>query len=173
MNSDSVYDLAQKGQILTGSLERDYELSLRWLPFYVDDFPSTIDDVELKWEHCKFVAAARTSIPRQQGVYCFSVLLGEPFPPSIHLILYIGKAAPGFLSERFDSYLKEKNSSKARKKLSFMLNKYENQLFFWWAALPRLYVDVVEEHLLMCCQPPCNEKIPSRERLWGTFREAF
>jgi len=59
---------------------------------------------------------------------------------------YIGKAAPGYLSERFKSYFSEKESVSGRPKLVVMLNKYRNRLFFWWAELPRIYVDAVEEH---------------------------
>ena len=165
--SDEVYDFATQKDAIAGCFDREHEFHLHWLPEYVEEFSQAMQEVDLNWEKCKFVSSAQDIIPESHGVYCFSLLLGEPFPESIHIPLYIGKAAPGYLSERFKSYLKERENIKGRSKLVFMLNRYRNQLFFWWSKLPRIYVDAVEEHLLMCCKPPCNEKFPSRERLWG------
>ncbi|HBQ98458.1 MAG: hypothetical protein J7524_12705 [Roseofilum sp. Belize BBD 4] len=164
---NDLYDFATQKDAIAGCFSRDYELNLNWLPEYVDEFSTVMNRVTLKWQKCKFVSASEVMIPDNHGVYCFSTQLGYPFPEEIHIPLYIGKAAPGYLSERFQSYLTEKQMIKGRAKLVFMLNKYRNNLFFWWAELPRIYVDAVEEHLLMCCQPPCNEKIPSRQRLWA------
>ena len=165
--SENLYDVAQQKEPVQGCFSKDFELNLRWLPEYIDDFPKVIADIDLKWEKCRFLKASRKIIPDKHGVYCFSLNLGSPFPDEIHLPMYIGKAAPGYLSERFDNYFKEKNSRKGRSKIVPMLNKYQNCLFFWWATLPRLYVETVEEHLLMCCKPPCNEAIPSSKKLWG------
>lgn len=164
---DELYDFATQKNAIAGHFARDYEFNLQWLPHYIDEFPQAMQGVNLNWEQCKFVSAAKDSIPQKHGVYCFSIQLGTPFPEKIHLPLYIGKAAPGYLSERYRSYLREREDVKGRTKLVIMLNKYRNQLFFWWAELSRIHVDTIEEHLLMCCKPPCNEKFPSRERLWG------
>jgi hypothetical protein len=165
--SENLYDFAIQRAAVSGYLARNYEFTLQWLPEYVEEFPSVMNGVNLNWNKCKFVPGAQSQIPNNHGVYCFSIDLGEPFPKNVHLPLYIGKAAPGYLSERFKSYFSEKESVSGRPKLVVMLNKYRNRLFFWWAELPRIYVDAVEEHLLMCCKPPCNEKMPSREKLWG------
>jgi hypothetical protein len=167
MMSDKLYDFATQKAAISGYFAKDYELTLQWLPQYVEEFPKAMDGVSLKWNKCKFILACESLIPDNHGVYCFSIDLGKPFPENVHLPLYIGKAAPGYLSERFKSYFKERESINGRSKVVAMLNKYRNRLLFWWAELPRIHVDAVEEHLLMCCKPPCNEKIPSRERLWG------
>ncbi|MFZ4664842.1 MAG: DNA sulfur modification protein DndB [Prochlorotrichaceae cyanobacterium] len=71
-------------------------------------------------------------------------------PSEIHVPLYIGKAAPGYLSERFNDYLKERKNPKGRTKLVIALNKYKSKIVFWWATLPQIYVDTIEEHLLGC-----------------------
>jgi hypothetical protein len=165
--SEQLYDFATQKAAISGRFARNYELNLQWLPQYVEEFPKAMNGVKLNWEKCKFVPDAQSLVPDNHGVYCFSINLGQPFPQNIHLPLYIGKAAPGYLSERFKSYFGERESITGRPKLVVMLNKYRNRLFFWWAELPRIYVDAVEEHLLMCCKPPCNERIPSREKLWG------
>lgn len=165
--SERLYDFATQNAAISGHFVKDYEFTLQWLPQYIDEFPQAMQGVKLNWQKCKFMANAQTLIPNAHRVYCFSIYLGEPFPETLHLPVYIGKAAPGYLSERFKSYLTERKSAVGREKLVVMLNKYQDKLFFCCSELPRIYVDAVEEHLLMCCKPPCHEKIPSRERLWG------
>ncbi|MGB7439788.1 MAG: hypothetical protein WA919_01855 [Coleofasciculaceae cyanobacterium] len=164
---DDLYDFATQKAAISGHFAKDYELNLQWLPHYVEDFSTAMNGVKLNWDNCKFVTAAQNLIPEVHGVYCFSIKLGKPFPEDIHIPLYIGKSAPGYLSERFNDYLRERECINGRSKLVLMLNKYRDKLFFWWAELPRIYVDAVEEHLLMCCKPPCNDRVPRRERLWG------
>jgi hypothetical protein len=165
--SDKLYDFATQKAAISGHFARDYEFKLQWLPHYIEEFPKATRGVNLNWKSCKFVRAAQEQVPDKHGVYCFSIKLGKPFPEDIHLPLYIGKAAPGYLSERFKSYFSERENIQGRPKIVLMLNKYRNKLFFWWAELPRIHVDTVEEHLIMCCKPPCNEIIPSREKLWA------
>jgi hypothetical protein len=162
-----MYDFATQKAAIAGYFSQDYELTLQWFPQYIEDFPQAMNGITLQWNKCKFVSASQVLIPNNHGVYCFSVGLGKPFPDDAHIPLYIGKAAPGYLSSRFKNYLKEKNDKNGRSKVVVMLNKYQNRLMFWWAELPRIHADTVEEHLLMCCSPPCNDKIPSRAVLWG------
>lgn len=162
-----LYDFATQKAAISGHFSREHELVLRWLPYYVEDFPTAMKGIKLEWTNCKFVKEASVKVPDRHGVYCFSIKLGFPFPDKVHLPLYIGKAAPGYLSERFKSYFQERGNIKGREKIVLMLNKYKNKLFFWWSELPRRDVDTVEEHLLMCCHPPFNTVIPSRERLWA------
>lgn len=163
----SPYDFAIQKAAIAGRFSKDYEFTLKWLPHYVEEFPKAMRDIELTWQKCKFVRDAQSQIPRKHGVYCFSTKLGTPFAEDIQLPLYIGKAAPQYLSDRFENYLTEANSVAGRQSLVVMLNKYRNKLFFWWAELPRIHVDAVEEHLLICCQPPCNTIIPIKQKLWG------
>jgi hypothetical protein len=165
--SQELYDFDKQKEAIQGYFSRDLEFSLQWLPEYIDEFPTVVSDVKLNWNKCRFLKASQHQIPDKHGVYCFSIQLGNPFPEELHLPMYIGKAAPGYLSERFNNYFKEQSNSKGRSKVVLMLNKYKTCLYFWWAQLPRVYVETVEEHLLMCCRPPCNEIIPSHQRLWG------
>lgn len=165
--SEEVFGAFSQQAAIAGHFERDASLTLTWLPQYIDEFPKAINSIPLKWNSCKFVKDAQINVPEQFGVYCFSVDLGVPFPDRMHLPLYIGKAADQFLRERYQDYLQEKGNIKGRKKVVFMLNKYKNCLTFWWAELPLVYVETVERHLQMCCEPPCNDRFPSRERFWG------
>jgi hypothetical protein len=160
-------DFAIQKAAISGRFAKDYEFTMQWLPQYVEEFPQAMRDVQLNWQECKFVRDAQIQIPDKYGVYCFSTKLGKPFADDLHVPLYIGKAGQQYLSERFRDYLAETKSVTGRKKVVIMLNRYKNKLIFWWAELPRIHVDAVEEHLLMCCKPPCNELIPNRQKHWG------
>ena len=162
-------DFAIQKSAIGGRFEKDHTYNLRWLPNYLTEFPSVLPGVPLplKWERCNFVSDAKKIIPNKHGVYCFSIDIGEPLPEKMHVPLYIGKAAPQYLSSRFENYLSERNKIKGREKVVVMLNMYRDKLTFWWATLPRVYVDVVEEHLLMSCFPPCNTQESKKDRLWG------
>lgn len=170
MSKTSKVDVAVQKSAILGRFEKERTLNLQWLPMYVDEFPKALDQVSspLKWEGgYKFISSNKQLIPDNHGVYCFSVDLGEPFPKKIHLPLYIGKAPNQFLSERYDNYLTEIKNPKGREEIVVTLNQYKERLLFWWVVLPRVYVDTVEEHLIMCCKPPCNTKGYKRERFWG------
>ena len=162
-----MYDFATQKKPVYGYFSQDYNLGFQWYPQYIEDFPKAVRDIELNWENCSFVSASRDIIPDKHGVYCFTVSLESPLPKVDNLPIYIGKAAPQFLSERFEDYLKEKKSPKGREKIVNAFNKYESKIKFWWVTLPRVYVDMIEEHLLICFHPPCNTQIPNKERLWG------
>lgn len=165
--ADSIYEFAVQKSAIAGRFSRDFEFTLQWLPQYIEEFPKAMQNIQLNWQKCNFIRDAQSSVPKKYGVYCFSTKLGKPFAEEFHIPLYIGKAAQQYLSERFGDYLGEAKSITGRKKVVVMLNKYHNRLFFWWAELPRIHVDAVEEHLLMCCQTPCNEITPSRQKHWG------
>jgi hypothetical protein len=162
-----LYDFAIQKAAIAGRLQRDHEFTLQWLPQYIDEFPVAMRNVRLNWQKCNFIRDAQNLVPETYGVYCFSTKLGIPFADDLHIPLYIGKAAQQYLSERFEDYIVEARDIKGRKKVVVMLNKYHNRLVFWWAELPRIHVDAIEEHLLMCCHPPCNEIIPNRQKHWG------
>lgn len=162
-------DFAKQKAAIAGVFARDIAFNLEWFPQYIEEFPTALKGVPqpLEWHSCKFVPANMDQVPDNFGVYCFSIDLGDPFPKKIHLPLYIGKAANQYLSGRFADYLSEQTNVKGREQVVIMLNKYKNRLTFWWAELKRGYVDVVEEHLIMCCSPPCNTSKPNRDRLWA------
>jgi hypothetical protein len=162
-------DFGKQKAAIAGKFAKETAYNLQWFPEYVEEFPTALAGVPqpLVWQQCKFVPTAVDQVPDKFGVYCFAIDLGDPFPKKFHLPLYIGKASSQHLSGRFKDYLREKNNIKGREQIVIMLNKYQNKLTFWWAELPKVFVDVVEDHLIMCCNPPCNTSKPNKDRLWG------
>ncbi|MDZ8241406.1 MAG: hypothetical protein RMZ69_30330 [Nostoc sp. ChiQUE01a] len=77
--SDKLYDFATQKAAISGYFAKDYELTLQWLPQYVEEFPKAMDGVSLKWNKCKFILACESLVPDNHGVYCFSIDLGKLF----------------------------------------------------------------------------------------------
>ncbi|HYG09255.1 MAG TPA: hypothetical protein VD835_04715 [Pyrinomonadaceae bacterium] len=163
-------DFAKQKAAISGRLEKEYEFTLRWWPEYVKEFTTALKKVPnlpLQWKKCKFTKAAGGLIPKKPGVYCFTLELGAPFPKDIVLPLYVGKSPNQNLHKRFLDYFSERTDYEGREKVVIMLNMFRDRLFFWWVELPRVYVDIVEEHLIMCCKPPCND-VGYDKTKWGS-----
>ena len=153
---------------LTGHLDKEYGLIAKWYPNYIDEFSKVLPGVSVTWKFCNFTKEAKINVPKCFGVYCFTGEIGDPFPgDSKTVILYIGKATDQYLSERYEDYLGEVNSSKGRVKVTNSLRKYRQSLRFWWCELPSSHVEITERHLLMCYEPPANDQIPQKEKHWG------
>jgi hypothetical protein len=158
------------GSSLTGHLTKDYSLLLTWYPNYIDEFPTALQGISIKWEKCKFTKESKVNVPKNFGVYCFSADINGPFPSETkEHILYIGKASDQYLHERYEDYLSEMNSPRGRTKVVNVLQKYKDQTFFWWCSLASIHVEVVERHLLMCYEPPANDinQSPKKDKHWG------
>ena len=131
---------------------RDFYLSpTRWRRSKVT-FP-------LVWNEVKFEAANANSIPEQSGVYAFVVRHeNNHFPPHGY-VMYIGITGDvgptRTLRVRYRDYLNEKKRDK-RPRVNYMLNKYENDLYFCFVPLDRNVVDLgkLELDLNDCILPP-------------------
>lgn len=91
----------------------------------------------LSWTEVKFLEKNKNEIPEVAGIYCFVVKhVNNHFPPHGY-VMYIGitghKSTRG-LRNRFSDYIREKNKNK-RPKLHFMLNKFSDDLYFYYVEL--------------------------------------
>lgn len=158
----------RKSSPLTGHFEKDFNLNTTWYPNYIDGFEGALQGIAIKWDKCNFTKEAIVNVPDSFGVYCFTADIGGPFPDGSKIqVLYIGKASDQHLSERYDDYLGEINSTKGRVKVVSILRKYKPSLVFWWCELAPIHVEVVERHLLMCYEPPANDQFPKKDKHWG------
>ena len=111
--------------------------------FYLDPdrWDSSRVQIDLDWQELKFESANRNQVPEERGIYAFVVKRKNLHFPPHGYIMYIGitghQAAQRNLRKRFKEYLKEQNKNK-RPRVHFMLNKYENDLYF-------LYVPITKE----------------------------
>jgi hypothetical protein len=113
----------------------------------------------LSWKEVKFDPANATAVPERSGIYAFVVRhANNHFPPHGY-IMYIGITGDvgptRTLRVRYRDYLREKKRDK-RPRVSYMLNKYQDDLYFCYVALDRSKVDLgqLELHLNDCILPP-------------------
>ena len=114
--------------------------------------------IPLNWKCVKFERDNANQIPTEKGIYAFFI---EPriakFPIHGYLV-YLGQA--GYQSERnlrkrFGDYLSEKTKPK-RPLVHFMLNAWENYLYFYFAEVDSTQIDLkqLEQKLLDTFMPP-------------------
>jgi len=57
---------------LSGHIQRDYTLQVRWFPYYIEAFPAVLQGVSINWKKCNFTKHAKINVPDCFGVYCFT-----------------------------------------------------------------------------------------------------
>ena len=123
--------------------------------------------IPLNWKCVKFETDNANQIPNEKGVYAFFI---EPriakFPAHAYL-MYIGQTGHNSernLRKRFRDYLSEKIKPK-RSRIHFMLNTWENYLYFYYAEVDPTDADLkqLEQKLLDAFTPPFSEEGYSAE----------
>ena len=122
----------------------------------------TPPSIPLDWKCVKFERDNANQIPEEKGVYAFFI---EPrmvkFPLHGYLI-YIGQTgykSKRHLRKRYGDYLHEKERFK-RPKVNFMLNSWEDYLYFYFAKVDTTKTDLkaLETELLNTFKPPFVER---------------
>lgn len=127
----------------------------------------------LNWNKLQFSAANATRVPNDQsGVYSFVVEPGIADHPSAKYLMYIGKVERQTFRERFRQYLREPEQRKRREHIAQMIEKWPNNLWFYYAAVPQIaMIDRLEEELLSAFIPPHNHDFPAE--ISATIRRVF
>jgi len=117
-----------------------------------------------EWNECQFASNRVDDIPNEPGLYTFIIQPGLANHPSCSYLMYVGKTKRT-LRQRFQQYLKEKERETGRPKVVRLLNKYPDNLFFCYTAIPdRSQIDELEKALIGTFVPPCNDQLPARVR---------
>jgi hypothetical protein len=116
--------------------------------------------VDLKWHHLRFSSANRAQVPACPGVYAFVVRRRTSSFPRHGYVMYIGmtkRDGAGNLKTRYANYLSERKTVK-RPKVHYLLNKWRDHLFFYYAEITDNTCDIaqVEQGLCDAIIPPCN-----------------
>ena len=131
MPAPIVHDFVRKVDALAADRRRFYLSPNRWRGCGVAD--------PLTWQEVRFAEDNRSAIPNQRGVYAFVVRHDNGRFPPHGFIMYIGitgaRSPDRTLRKRFADYLQEKNKDK-RPRVHYMLNKYADDLFFFYVPLP-------------------------------------
>lgn len=113
----------------------------------------------LDWQSFEFTDEA-PDLPRQQGVYAFSVNFRHANLPSNSYILYVGKAGDigtnNTISRRFRDYLRERNHM-TRATIHSMLKLWDGHLTYHYACVANgTSTGDIEEILTGIFMPPYN-----------------
>lgn len=120
--------------------------------------------VQLKWYPIHFDEANKTLLPPDTGgIYGFVLEPQVPGPPETAYLLYIGKTRE--VIRRYGEYLfyKSPRGYKYRPHIHNMLNKWPDEIWFFFAKLnDRDLRTTVESTLLNSCIPPFNIEFKGR-----------
>lgn len=123
-------------------------------------FMNTASEIpELNWESVKF-NAENVTLPRQQGVYAFSINMVNDNLPMNSYILYVGKAgdlnSQNTIRKRYQDYIREQRT-KTRPKIHRMLNLWEGHLTYHYAEVEDgISTGEIETQLTTIFIPPYN-----------------
>lgn len=115
----------------------------------------------LSWNKVKFNSSARTIIPKERGIYAFTLSWDTSDLPNHGYILYLGITgddSTANLHSRFGQYLSELRRADKRPRVYYMLEKWKDDLFFNFVPIPdkRMSLKKIETEFLSAIQPPIN-----------------
>ena len=111
----------------------------------------------IKWQSIKFDDLNLAHIPKERGVYAFTIEPDYAGLFSTSYLCYIGKTNR-YLQKRFSEYMDEaKGKGKPRKKVYKMFKQYAGFLHFNFATLAlKAQVDIAEDKLINTFVPHVN-----------------
>ena len=123
--------------------------------------------IPLNWKCVKFEKGNTNQVPTKKGIYAFFIEPRIAKFPTHGYLAYLGQTGHDSnrnLRKRFGDYLYEKTRSK-RPLVHFMLNTWENYLYFYYAEVDPTQTDLkqLEQKLLDTFMPPFSERGYSAE----------
>ncbi|UHH10127.1 hypothetical protein LU699_18045 [Luteimonas fraxinea] len=132
--------------------------------FYVDikKWRAFKSSASLNWQRTRFLKANKSSVPKERGVYAFTVLMDSPDMPTHGYILYMGitgDSSGSDLQVRYGQYLADARRMSKRVKVCAMLDQWKDDLFFNFAPVPdkRVSLAKIERSFLSAIVPPVNK----------------
>ncbi len=118
---------------------------------------------KLDWQKTRFEEANHVHIPKERGIYAFTVELSPGKLPHHGYILYIGitgDTSAATLNSRYRQYVANLKKEDGRPAVFFMLKNWSGDLFFNYVPLARSSVDLakIEKSLLSAVIPPVNKR---------------
>ena len=118
---------------------------------------------KLEWQKCRFTKANHNAIPKDRGLYVFTVELSPAKLPRHGYILYAGitgDVSKAHLHARYGQYLLNLRNGGGRPAVLFMLENWSGHLFFNFVPLPNKTVDLanLERNFIKAIIPPINKR---------------
>jgi len=116
----------------------------------------------LQWDKCRFTKDNRAQIPRERGLYVFTLELSPSELPAHGYILYIGIVGDKndrTLYDRYGDYLRNLRTLLGRPRVIYMLSKWDGHLFFNFVPLSNKAISLanIEQDFLDAVNPPVNQ----------------
>ncbi|MBB4126706.1 hypothetical protein GGR77_001996 [Xanthomonas translucens] len=118
--------------------------------------------ITLTWSKLRFSEANRSNIPKERGLYAFTLAHEPSGFPSHGFIMYIGitgDTSNATLRTRYSQYLANLRRGNGRPKVYGMLSRWDGDLFFNFVPVPDKNVSLtaIEDELLAAVLPPVND----------------
>jgi len=118
---------------------------------------------KLVWQKQRFEELSQSSIPKERGIYAFTLELSPSKLPTHGYILYIGitgDTSNANLYKRFAQYILDFKNKRGRPAIVGMLDNWKSDLFFNYVPLPNSTIDLskMEKSLLNALIPPVNKR---------------
>lgn len=138
-----------------------YKASLYQFYLDLEAWRSFKSKYPLSWNKVKFDNSTRTTIPKERGIYAFTLAWDTSDLPHHGYILYLGITgddSKANLHTRYAQYLNDLRRADKRPKVYYMLEKWKGDLFFNFVPIPdkRLSLRKIEKEFLSAIQPPIN-----------------
>jgi hypothetical protein len=117
--------------------------------------------IDLSWTVLPFDETRANEVPTEPGIYAFVVQSGVA-PPLASYAMYVGKSTR--LRRRFRQYTRERRAHTGRPSIVVLLTKWEEYVFFWYAAVPREELKRTEDSLMKALKPWANKDLPAEIR---------
>lgn len=122
----------------------------------------------LTWQKLRFGAVGHASVPKERGIYAFTVELAPSKLPLHGYILYVGitgDTSAANLYKRYAQYLRQLKNKDGRPRVFTLLENWTDDLFFNFVPLPNTKVNLakLEKDLINAVMPPINIKDFSAE----------
>ena len=117
----------------------------------------------LHWQKIRFGEANHASVPKDRGIYAFTIELSPTKLPGHGYILYVGITgddSDANLYKRYAQYLRHLENQDGRPAVYYMLENWSDDLFFNFVPIPNTKVDLakIEKSILQAVIPPVNKR---------------
>jgi len=136
---------------------------LQWFSLGTDQWRSFKTRYKLKWEKARFDTASQATVPRERGVYVFTLeFAGAKLPPHSY-VLYVGitgDTSGANLQRRYGQYLRNLRTEAGRPAVVYMMMNWREELYFNYVALPNKNSNLakLERDLISSMMPPFNKR---------------
>lgn len=132
---------------------------------------------QLSWTKLRFEVGNQPMVPKERGIYAFTLALDPSALPEHGYILYMGitgDSSAGTLNSRYAQYLGDLKRHDGRPKVYNVLRRWQGDLFFSFVPIPdrRISLRKIESEFLSAVNPPINER-DFHARISNARRAAF